>query len=259
MIKKCLPQNMRSAICSTVAKALIVVPVVITVTVASSDTDYHESAPATNQSSSSVAPDRSVVVVPVDLPGFPASAVVTIPAAFSLPATQEEEEMSEGAIAAREGNAATNERVGQVLWRDWNESPGAYIVIGELGSLRKHQGRISAEDWQGILAEVGRLDDPEMQRRIKEFQRRLREGSLFDLEGVKFDKTVAVVRDNSFIAYSAAIVLVDGERIQILGARKLMYVHGYSVFADISIDATQPDARQQIEKYLDLISFSIDR
>ena len=198
------------------------------------------------------------LAIPVGLPDLPASAIVTVPSSFSLPSTPAQKATSERNLKWIHGNIANTARVSQVLYQDWNESLAAQILIGELGTLRRHQGKISTNYWHALLALFPRSTEPDMQRRIAEDQRRWIEGSLFkaELRKMNIGATSAVVKNGSIIAYSSASGVVERKNVHYLLARKMMCDRGYSVYVDLRVDAAQPGAKQQLDKYLDLVSFS---
>lgn len=203
-------------------------------------------------------PSDSVRLVRVSLSSVPPSSRVTVPLEFTMPSSTDEHEASGRILHLLRSNPGIAGRFSDVLWRRWGELPGAYIVIGELGSMARQQGSITAEEWQGVLALAHRSTPPETQRRIEEIRRQVQVGSPVQVENLRIGEPVIYTEDEAYVVVAAVQATVDGLNVSYLTARKLMYSNGYSVIADINVNANQLGAADSLRRYIRTVRFSAE-
>lgn len=188
--------------------------------------------------------------VPVEIPELPATATLRVPAAFT-PASSALEKAKQRLIL---NTGKSRSEYSRILSRDWDKEfrEIATLSIGQLSSLKDHQGKFGPQQWEELLEKV-RTPSQKFQRRVDSLQSRIEQEKRLPVE---MTSPTTTVRGGNIIVYKTVQVDLNGESMRQLTARKIMYDSGYSVLADIALTVGSDAPVDSLQEYVGAISFS---
>lgn len=188
--------------------------------------------------------------------GLPRPATMTFPDSFSLAGSSAELDRRDRLLAFYLLNPAMKGSYDEVLLEDWS-SPKRVpsIVVGSLGSLKAYQGRISQEDWDGIRQQFANASRKQISDVRRSYSPAVLAGS-----PVASDVTSELIWFEQQEDPNAVVLLAHlrgesvGEKSTEFSARKLIFHEGYVLFANVFVDASQPNALAIIKSFVEAIS-----
>jgi hypothetical protein len=188
----------------------------------------------------------------VIMPEFPRPVTIAFPSGFR-PASSNEERIRNAALMAYwRLNPSIKGNYEHAFLKDWqNPEPMPQIVIGTLGVTKGKQGKISAKNWAEIRGYLLEASQKEIDKVRKEITPKIMRTSSIS-EEIQNDLVWIEKQDDP----STATILChinanrEGQIIEHLSARKVMYHNGFMMFANVVVEANKPDALNEIRNYL---------
>lgn len=183
---------------------------------------------------------------------IPRPVTLSFPAGFMLADSSEARLRRERFLNFYTLNPEYSGNYDDILLLDWSSIERfPQIVVGSLGATSRFQGNISESNWESIRAEFEKATPGQIAKIRDEWRPRIESGSPVPLS--TYEELVWLEEQNdpnSITALSHFRTETDGELETTFSARKLMYHDGYMVFANIVVDASKPNALQDIQDYL---------
>lgn len=191
----------------------------------------------------------------VVLEEFPRPVTISLPAGYQPPRTVEEKNREKSLLEYFRLNPQRRGSYEVVFLENWQKTePMPQIVIGTLGATRGKQGKITEENWREIRNYLLQATQQEIEKVRREITPKVFRASPINEE---IEKELLWFEESS--APDSAVILShisakrEHEQPEQFSARKVMYHKGYIVFANLAVDANQPDALREIRKKLEEI------
>ena len=192
----------------------------------------------------------------VMVPGIPRPVTLSFPDGFRPPSSTEERDCRERFLDFYRLNPAIKGKYTEVLLRDWKSDDRLpQIVIGALGSTEKQQGRISQSNWQEIREMFLKSGAPEIKNIRESLRPKVEAGS--PVTNVTTNELLWIEEQedpNSVTLLAQMQSQLDGKKVDVISARKLLFYKGYLLFANIVVDSSKPDALRDLKTYLAAIA-----
>lgn len=201
---------------------------------------------------------EGIRIVKIQMEDFPKSLELIIPEEFTLPSTTVEKKDATNYLNVLSQNKARKAKYTHILMTDWNAWPSATILVGSLGSLKSHQGKISKSEWGKLKQFFSKLTETEAYQAGEEHAKNLEENSV----AIRPDKKESFVNNikvntNSIAVFGESLMTFEEIEVKLWTATKMIYHDKYIISTIIMIDQDQTESQSLVKRYVKLIDFQI--